>query len=115
MMATVLAILALLAPSLQIVQLLIGLRPHWSKARAALISAAIVPGLLMVPVSFVFVTAFTSPPERCGVDACGMAFVAAIYLSGILLAVFVVGLVLCLISASFRKRTKRADIGDTFT
>jgi Na+-driven multidrug efflux pump len=68
----------------------------------------------MIPFAFVFIVAWTSPPERCGVDACAMAMIASMWLSAILFAVLVSGFVLGLMSATLKRRTDSSRVGETF-
>ncbi|WP_025560097.1 hypothetical protein [Sphingomonas sp. UNC305MFCol5.2] len=56
-------------------------RPVWSRLRASLIGAAILPGITIALCIALFVNAATSSPEDCGVDACGMTMMAATYLA----------------------------------
>ncbi|MBO9623470.1 MAG: hypothetical protein J7500_12235 [Sphingomonas sp.] len=56
-------------------------RPGWSRTRKTLIAAAIVPGAIVALCAFVFFNAAMSSAESCGVDACGMAIGAAMYVA----------------------------------
>lgn len=64
---------------------------EWSPLKVSAISAAVMPGVLIMLCLLLFVHAATSSAESCGVDACGMAMMAAIYVSAFALAGFVIG------------------------
>lgn len=65
-------------------------RAHWSRRRAALISALPIPAIVWSLCSIVFVRSASASKEDCGVDACGMAMMAAIAVSAY--AVFAYGI-----------------------
>jgi hypothetical protein len=56
-------------------------RPSWSTLRLSLLAAAILPGLLLALGVLLFVGAAFSSPEACGIDACGMAMLASMYMA----------------------------------
>ena len=62
------------------VALILGRRTQWSKRRIKWIAASPLPGLAAALAVVVFVQSIISPAERCGVDACAMAAMAAFLL-----------------------------------
>lgn len=56
-------------------------KPGWTRLRKTLVGAAIVPGSVFVLCGLVFLRAATSSFRACGVDACGMAMMAASYMA----------------------------------
>ncbi|MGJ3628109.1 hypothetical protein AB5I41_16115 [Sphingomonas sp. MMS24-JH45] len=66
-------------------------RPTWSRRRGVLAAAAPVPLLVAVAAIYVIVSAATSSEAECGVDACGMATMAAAFMLACALAAFVLG------------------------
>lgn len=67
-------------------------RRQWSGRRVALIAASVLPLLLLALCAWVFLAAYTSGPEHCGVDACGMAMLSALSLALIAPVGFVAGI-----------------------
>ncbi len=68
------------------VSLILGRRTKWSKRRIRWIAALPLPGLAAALAVVVLVQSIISPAERCGVDACAMAAMAAfmvLWLAGI--------------------------------
>jgi hypothetical protein len=64
---------------------------EWSPLRVSMVSAGVMPGVLIGLCLLLFVHAATSSAEACGVDACGMAMMAATYVSGFAVVGFVLG------------------------
>ncbi len=106
--------------ALLIVPVLLGLsfgkyRRSWSKRKCALVSAAILPGLISIPCIFLIGMTIATPSKDCGVDACGMAIAAA--MMGLLAAFvgFAIGFALALGAAAFVRRGRHAlTDADTF-
>ena len=57
--------------------LILGRRTPWSRRRVTWIAAAPIPVLGALLAVAISVDAMTASKERCGVDACGMAMMAA--------------------------------------
>jgi hypothetical protein len=80
------------------------LRPAWSPARVALVAATPLPmvggGLCL----YIFQSAANTPQDKCGVDACGMAMVAAIYCLTFCVGVFLIGFLCSLIAQRLADR-----------
>ena len=56
-------------------------RPNWSIARIALLSPLPVPALALLASALILLRVATASKEACGVDACGLASVAAAMLA----------------------------------
>jgi hypothetical protein len=67
------------------------LAPRWSMAWTATAAAAVVPALVLAFCAFIFFDASSTGPEQCGVDACGMAIMAAMFIGGLALLAFPIG------------------------
>ncbi|MEP9357277.1 hypothetical protein [Sphingomonas sp. KR3-1] len=68
-----------------------GARPNWPVWRSSLLSAAILPVPILALCAWLFVSVLLSPAEKCGVDACGMAAMAAMFVGSGALALFLIG------------------------
>ena len=53
--------------------------PSWSRRRLFLTASLPLPSLGALLCAGLFIHAMLSPPERCGVDACGMAMMFATF------------------------------------
>ena len=73
----------------------LGRRTSWSQRRVLWTAAVPVPGLAALLAIIVFIESVTSSAERCGIDACGMAALAAF----MLLALGGIGFILAAITA----------------
>lgn len=74
-------------PAVAISLLLRLLRPQMAPRRALLMSTLPAPVLILMLCTYVFVQAtFIASDEQCGVDACGMAAMAAFALGGLAIA-----------------------------
>lgn len=73
----------------------------------ALAAAAPVPVLIAGMCAFVFISAAISPAERCGVDACGMAMMAAMFGFAFAVVLWLLGLLAALPSAYLGRRGSR--------
>jgi hypothetical protein len=54
-------------------------KPAWGAVGASLIGAAMLPALAALLCIVVFANAALAPADRCGVDACGMTMMAAMF------------------------------------
>jgi hypothetical protein len=79
-------------------------RPIWRHRKISLLSASPLPSLLAALCLFLIVDAATSSKAECGVDACGMAIMAALF--GLAMAVLVYGTSV-VITALFLRWTRR--------
>lgn len=90
-------------------------RHDWSKRKIVLWSAAPIPLIGAVPCLFVVINAMTTPAERCGVDACGMAIAAGLAMLGLLAAIFIGWAILALVTVTLvRRAVSRAPDMDVF-
>jgi hypothetical protein len=90
-------------------------RHDWSKRKVVLWSAAPFPMIGAVPCLIVVINAITTPAERCGVDACGMAIAAGLGILGLLAAIFVGWAILAFFTVTFvRRGGSRAPDMDVF-
>lgn len=90
-------------------------RTDWSKRKVVLWSAGPIPAIGAVPCLIVIVNAMTTPAERCGVDACGMAMAAGLAMLGFLAAIFVVWAILAFVTVTVvRRGAPRAPDMDVF-
>lgn len=87
----VLAMLGCPVTAIALTFVLLRFRPAWSRLRTTLVGAAILPGIVIAACALVFFDAATAPPESCGVDACGMAMMAAMAVSSVALIGFLIG------------------------
>ena len=69
-------------PSMFLAWFFAGRRPDWRSRRVILLSAIPVPAMILLLCVAVFITAALSSKEACGVDACGMAMMAATFVAG---------------------------------
>lgn len=67
------------------------LRPGWSPLRTSLWAAVPVPGALLLLCAFVYASSALATPEQCGVDACGMAMMAALIVAAFAVVSLIVG------------------------
>lgn len=81
----------LIAPAF-IAPLLRRARKHWSGVLIAILSALPLPALIWAICGYVYFDAATASAESCGVDACGMATMAAMFAAAIALGIFLFGL-----------------------
>lgn len=87
-------------------------RPDWSRWFIVVISAAILPVLIVMPILLIVVDVMGSTKEQCGIDACGMALMEAMMLSGAAALAFAVGLLLSGLAVVFvRSQTPDAIAG----
>jgi len=84
-------------------ELLVTIRPLWSPRRRTATAAAPLPAFVLIPSAWLLLDALTSSPEQCGVDACGMAMLAALFGLVAAMASYLVGL----IGAAFIERWRR--------
>lgn len=68
-----------------------GSKPDWPVWRSSLVSAVILPVPVLVFCIWLFVSTLFTPAEKCGVDACGMAMLAAMLVGGGALGLLLVG------------------------
>lgn len=106
--------------SLALVPLVLGLsfgkyRRSWSRRKCALVSAALLPGLICIPGILLIVVTIATPSKDCGVDACGMTI--AVAMMGLFAAFvgFAIGFVLALGAAAIVRRGRdELTEADTF-
>ena len=67
------------------------LRPEWLPFKISGISSAILPGIMVALWVVLFASAATAGKERCGVDACGMAMMAATHGGAAAIGLFLIG------------------------
>lgn len=89
--------------------------PRWSKRRIVLLSALLVPALIIGTSVFLFADAALSSREQCGVDACGMMMAAAIY--GLIVAaiLYFVGMLIAVLGARFVGGPEADKFTDVFS
>jgi hypothetical protein len=80
------------------------LRPQWTNRRVILLSASIMPGLVVIACVYLIIRTLNMPPEKCGIDACAMALMAATFMIFLSMIVFVIGAIL---SASILRLSKK--------
>lgn len=68
-----------------------GSKPDWPLWRSSLVSAAILPVPILLLCIWLFVSTLLTPAEKCGVDACGMAMLAATMVGAGAVALLVIG------------------------
>lgn len=74
-------------------------RPHWWRWQQVAVAAVPLPGLGICFCLYVIArTWLTATPERCGVDACGMAVGLSLLLIGYALIAMAVGALLALLT-----------------
>ena len=73
MLGLLVFLFAMLIPPFVIANWAAGRFMGWPGWTVALVSSALVPAILMIPVALIVISALTSTKEQCGVDACGMA------------------------------------------
>jgi hypothetical protein len=73
------------------------LRPAWSLPRTAMLSALPIPAVTTILCAAVFLTAAFSSDEACGVDACGMAMMAAMGVIGYAIVGYLGGAIACVL------------------
>lgn len=71
------------------------LLPDWSTLRLNLLSSAPLPALVLAESIWLYVDAGDTPRERCGVDACGMAMLAASMFGMVAVAGFLASAAAC--------------------
>jgi hypothetical protein len=95
------------ALALLIAYLLGRYRPNWSRRNVLNLAALPVPFAIWVMCAFVAGAAMTAPKENCGVDACGMAMMAATMVAIMTVGLYLLGL---LFAALGHRLTRRARI-----
>lgn len=65
-------------------------RPGWSSARIACVAAMPIPALIVAPCIYLIVNASTASKAQCGVDACGMAIAAGMFMVMLAGAIYIV-------------------------
>lgn len=83
---------------------------NWSGAarwRVALAASAPVPLLLLVLSLLLFVQVMLTPADQCGVDACGMAMMAAADGLFVTLILWLLGLLVAALAAWLSRRSRR--------
>ena len=94
----------------------LGRGTRWPRWRSILLAPLPAPGLIGVVCIYLFVTAFRGTPEQCGVDACGMMMMAAMFIFGVAVVAYLVGVALAWAGFQFGRRARpRLDIPDIFS
>ena len=64
-------------------------RVDWGWRKILALSSLPVPALITIPSALAMISGFTTPPNNCGVDACGMAI--AVGMMGLMAAALIAG------------------------
>ena len=92
LMLDLLYILGLALPALLLSALLTHWFPAWGKWRVALIAALTIPCVLWGLCLWLYVLEANTPPEHCGVDACGMGMMMAMVFAAMTVVVALMGM-----------------------
>lgn len=114
MISTLLLLFAMLVPPAVIARWAEVRFAGWPGWRVALTSAMIVPLVLMTPVLLVMISALTSPPERCGVDACGMTLMFGSMALGMLFLLLLASFALNAVIVYRARRKATPEHNNTF-
>lgn len=67
-------------------------RERWSTRKTVLVAASPVASFVALPCLVLIVVTLLTPPERCGVDACGMTLMFSFFGIGAAILGFVIGM-----------------------
>ena len=86
----------------------LALRPRpMSRRRIILVAPLPIPAILIGLCTYVSIDAFTAPAEECGVDACGMAAAAAMFVGSAAVLLYFIGM--CTAALGIRQAQKSVD------
>jgi hypothetical protein len=68
------------------------LKPGWSLRRRVFVAALPIPAVILAFCAYLAISVVTTPRAQCGIDACGMAMMAAMAVAAGALGVYVIGI-----------------------
>ena len=94
--------------------LLAARRPQWSHGRVVLVSALPIPLIIWGFCVYIIVDASMASAKECGVDACGMAIAAAMFVAMATFGLFLLGALVAHVVARSVPRPVEPNLAEIF-